>query len=276
MFRIGEFAQIAQVSPRQLRFYDQIGLLQPGHVDPQTGYRYYAIRQLPRLNAILALKELGLTLDQVAPLLNDAISPQELRGMLLLKRAEVEQSIRTEEQRLRYIESRIAQIDRDDDVPDYRVVAKTLPPLPIVATHHTVTSFDEAATLVAAVAAAGRTALPPAKRGNFIVLAHSDPDSDRLGLTIGYTLSKSTGRTFTADGLTFSPQNLPAVKTAATIVRQGTNPESHAAFGAVGSWIEANGYAISGPSREIFLEPVLDLPALDKALVEIQFPVAAR
>jgi len=47
MFRIGEFAQIAQVSSRQLRFYDQIGLLQPAHTDGQTGYRYYSIRQLP-------------------------------------------------------------------------------------------------------------------------------------------------------------------------------------------------------------------------------------
>jgi hypothetical protein len=49
MFRIGEFAQIAQVSGRQLRFYDQIGLLQPAHTDTQTGYRYYSIKQLPRL-----------------------------------------------------------------------------------------------------------------------------------------------------------------------------------------------------------------------------------
>src|SRR5262245_40688406 len=48
VFRIGEFAQIAQVSGRQLRFYDQLGLLQPAHTDGQTGYRYYSIRQLPR------------------------------------------------------------------------------------------------------------------------------------------------------------------------------------------------------------------------------------
>jgi MerR HTH family regulatory protein len=62
MFRIGEFAQIAQVSTRQLRFYDQLGLLQPAQIDHQTGYRYYTVRQLPRLNSILALKELGLSL----------------------------------------------------------------------------------------------------------------------------------------------------------------------------------------------------------------------
>jgi DNA-binding transcriptional MerR regulator len=111
MFRIGEFAQIAQVSGRQLRFYDQIGLLRPAHADPQTGYRYYSIQQLPRLNRILALKELGFSLDQIGPLLGNEISLAELRGMLAMKRAQVEHLLSEEQARLRHIESRIAQID---------------------------------------------------------------------------------------------------------------------------------------------------------------------
>src|SRR5271167_3927656 len=107
MFRIGEFAQIAQVSSRQLRFYDQLGLLQPAHTDRQTGYRYYSIRQLPRLNSILALKELGLSLEQIGPLLEKEMAPTELRGMLTMKRAQIERSLQEEESRLRNIESRI-------------------------------------------------------------------------------------------------------------------------------------------------------------------------
>lgn len=118
MFRIGEFAQIAQVSGRQLRFYDQLGLLSPARIDPQTGYRYYSIRQLPRLNSILALKELGLSLEQIGPLLKKEISPAELRAMLTMKRAQLEQSLREEETRLRHIESRIAQIDSRGGIGD--------------------------------------------------------------------------------------------------------------------------------------------------------------
>ena len=268
MFRIGEFAQIAQVSTRQLRFYDQIGLLRPSHTDQQTGYRYYAIHQLSRLNAILALKDLGLMLDQIGSLLDDAISPEELRGMLLLKRAEAEQAIRIGEQRLRHIESRIAQIDRQGSISGYDVITKSLPSQPILATRHTVADLEEAGPLVAAAAAAGRVALHPSQRGNLIVVARNDADSDRLDLTIGYILTRFTGRTVSAEGLTFSPEDLPAIDTAATIVRQGTNPESHVAFGAIGAWIEANGYAVAGPSREIFLEPVLEPPGFDKALVD--------
>lgn len=274
MFQIGEFAQIAQVSTRQLRFYDQLGLLCPQHTDQQTGYRYYAVRQLPRLNAILALKDLGLTLDQIGSLLADAVSPEALRGMLLLKRAETEQAIQAEEQRLRHIESRIAQIDRKDGSTGYDIVTKSVPSQAILATHHSVAGFEEAGALVAEVAAIGKAALRPSGRGNLVVLARIDPDSDRLDLSIGYLLLRPRERPLVADGFTFEPQDLPAIETAATVVRQGTNPESHTAFGAIGRWIEANGYSIAGPSREIFLEPVLEPPGFDKALVEIQFPVA--
>src|SRR5271168_4465477 len=124
MFRIGEFAQIAQVSGRQLRFYDQLGLLRPAHIDTQTGYRYYTIRQLPRLNSILALKELGLSLEQIGPLLEKEMSPKELRAMLTMKRAQIERSLQEEESRLRHIESRIAQIDKHGSVEDFDVVMK--------------------------------------------------------------------------------------------------------------------------------------------------------
>ena len=66
---------------------------------------------------------------------------------------------------------------------------------------------------------------------------------------------------------------LPAVDTMATIVRPGTNPASHTSFGAIGMWIEANGYRVAGPCREVFLEPVTGPPGFEGALVEIQFPV---
>ena len=82
MFLIGEFARIGQVSTAQLRRYDRMGLLQPQKVDSMTGYRYYSATQLPQLNRILALKELGLTLEQIGRALNENISSEELRGML--------------------------------------------------------------------------------------------------------------------------------------------------------------------------------------------------
>ena len=93
MFRIGEFSQIARVSGRLLRYYDSIGLLRPLRIDPQTGYRYYSANQLPQLNRILALKELGLSLEQIGRMLDEKISADEIRCMLMLRNAELERSL---------------------------------------------------------------------------------------------------------------------------------------------------------------------------------------
>ncbi len=79
MFLTGEFSKISRVSKRLLHYYYEIGLLKPARIDPQTGYRYYSARQLPRLNRILALKELGLTLDHIAGMIQADVSDEELK-----------------------------------------------------------------------------------------------------------------------------------------------------------------------------------------------------
>ena len=69
MFSIGEFARLGGVSVRTLRHYDEIGLLRPATVDPDTGYRGYSAARLGQISRIIALKELGLSLAQVRRLL---------------------------------------------------------------------------------------------------------------------------------------------------------------------------------------------------------------
>lgn len=67
MFKIGEFSKLSQVSVKALRYYDELGLLKPASVDRFTAYRYYSADQRPRLNRILALKDLGIAFaDRIA------------------------------------------------------------------------------------------------------------------------------------------------------------------------------------------------------------------
>src|SRR5215467_1672250 len=127
MFRIGDFSKIAQVSGRLLRFYDEIGLLSPDFTDTQTGYRYYSARQLPRLNRILVLKELGLSLEQIAQLLERDTSVDEIRGMLALRKAQIEQTLQEETCRLRMVEARLEQIDVHGQIQEPDVVLKSVP-----------------------------------------------------------------------------------------------------------------------------------------------------
>jgi DNA-binding transcriptional MerR regulator len=274
MFRIGEFAQIAQVSSRQLRHYDQLGLLRPSHTDPRSGYRYYSIRQLPRLNGILALKELGLTLEQIGPLLENEISPKELRGMLTMKRAQVEQSLHAEETRLRHIESRIAQIDRQGRLEGYDVVVKSVAATPFLSLRRSFDGMDEVVPMIRAIAAEGDRQLRPTLRDKLIVVARNDIEDEKLDLEIGFSLTRrSNANVSISSGGMLLASELPAVPAMATIVRPGTNAASHSSFAAIGTWIEANKYEIAGPCREVFLEPITEPPGFEGALIEIQFPV---
>src|SRR5215213_1484384 len=100
MFKIGEFSRLSRVSVRMLRHYDQLGLLRPSQTDPFTGYRYYSAEQLPRLNRIIALRDLGFSLEQITGMLEEDLSAKQLLGMLKLKRAEIEEQMKLEQQRL--------------------------------------------------------------------------------------------------------------------------------------------------------------------------------
>ncbi len=124
MFKIGEFSKLSRVTVKTLRYYDEIGLLKPAEVDRFTSYRYYSVSQLPRLNRILALKDLGLSLDQIGQLLKDDLSPEQIRGMLRLKQAEIRQQVQEEQARLARVEQRLRYIEQEDKMPNYDVVIK--------------------------------------------------------------------------------------------------------------------------------------------------------
>ena len=274
MFRIGEFSQIARVSGRLLRHYDSLGLLQPEHVDPQTGYRYYSARQLPRLNRILALKELGLSLEQIGRLIDDKISADEIRGMLILKRAESKQALHAEQARLRQIESRLKQIEEQGFLPDYDIAVKSVPAQPFLSVRAVFPGMDEAVAMLRTIAVAGGGRVPHDARERLMVVAHSDFDDENLDLEIGFGLRHEiTKRVVLPNRVEMLPRELPAITTCAAAVRSGPAHESHLAFGALGLWMEANRYRIAGPCREIFLETPFQTPGDDHAVIEIQFPV---
>lgn len=63
---IGKMAKLNRVSIPTLRLYDEKGLLKPRYIDPDTGYRYYDINQNARLDMIAYMKELGMSLSEIA------------------------------------------------------------------------------------------------------------------------------------------------------------------------------------------------------------------
>jgi DNA-binding transcriptional MerR regulator len=129
MLKIGEFSRLSQVTVKTLHHYNELGLIKPAHIDPVTNYRHYTIDQLPRIHRIMALKELGLSLEQIGLMLEKDLSTEQIRGMLRLKQAEIEQELREEQRQLAMVEFRLRMIEAEINFPELDVVMKRLEPM---------------------------------------------------------------------------------------------------------------------------------------------------
>jgi DNA-binding transcriptional MerR regulator len=275
MFRTGEFSHLARVSKRLLQFYDEIGLLKPTYIDRQTGYRYYSAKQMPRLNRILVLKELGFSLDQIREMLQEEISDEAIEGMLLLKKAEVEQTVVEELQRLRSIEARLQQNRLGDEAPD--VVVKSVPAQRSFSVRATLPSPEELLHLLHLLQQVLPSSIDQRTLGPLAGVVYTDGFTvTNNDVELGYLLKRPVpDPVMLAGAYELRMRELPAVQTMATAVQTGSPDLVFTALGRIGHWIESNGYRIAGPYREIGL----DLPSsgrFDEMVIEVQMPIEHR
>jgi DNA-binding transcriptional MerR regulator len=262
------------VSCRLLRYYDELGLLKPAIVGRETGYRFYSASQLSRLNRILVLKELGLSLEQIGRIIDDNVSPTELRAMLLIRRTDVEQAVAAESDRLRQIEARISQIDSDGQSAVDDVLIRTEPTRWVLTVRSTVPSFAAARDVIRQLVQHVPRQVPKATLGSLIAIAHSPEfEPDALDVELGYVLNDGLDATPSLpDGSALQVRELPGVERIAACVRVGPPEQAHLITAKIGQFVEAQGYSRAGPSREVFLQP----PRVDRmedAVVEMQFPI---
>jgi effector-binding domain-containing protein len=263
---------LSRVSIKTLRYYDEVGLFKPIDVDRFTGYRYYSASQLPRLNRILALRDLGLSLEQIAQALDEGVSTEQLRGMLRLKRAELQQHIAGEQARLARVEARLNAIELEDRMPDYDVVIKQIEPQLVVGVRDTLASYPDVGRLLGEV---------------YTYLAsHGVNVSDLVAAAIWHDDEYKTSD-IDGEAVVYLKQSiqedrrvkvyeLPAASVA-SVVHKGAYNTLNQAYEAIGRWIDANGYRIAGSNREIYLYCAEPVRQDDESYVtEIQFPVEMR
>ena len=275
MFKIGEFSKIAQVSGRQLRFYEQVGLLQPGYTDPHNGYRFYTAAQLPRLNRILALKELGFTLDEIGPMLDREISQQELRAMLALKRAQVANVVHEETVRLRLIESRIEQIDQNAGSQTLDIVIKSVPAQPFLSVRTLLADMAASYELLRCVLTEVPGAIHASRLASPAVVMHLDTfEWEQMDIEMGFLLQPGQPISVTVStGHVLTVRELAAIPRAATAIRVGPIETGHGAYQAVGRYVDQHHLRLDGSSREV----ILQAPSSNgDAVSEIQVPIAER
>jgi DNA-binding transcriptional MerR regulator/predicted transcriptional regulator YdeE len=253
MLTIGDFVRLGQVSPRMLRHYDEIGLLSPDRVDPSTGYRYYTARQLARLHRLVALRDLGFSLDQIGPVLDEELTVDELRGMLRMRRVQIEGTVEEEQARLRRVEAHLRALEGRDSVDVNDIVVKHTQPIRIAEAVGTAVGF-------------GNESLGP-------VFAHLLPEVlgelDRAGVRPGMSVAHceeyaEDGSVVVHAGFEIGDQNfvdaekvkaveLPVARVASAVHR-GSMENIVPTYEALVRWIEDSGYRITGRSRELYHE----------------------
>jgi DNA-binding transcriptional MerR regulator len=273
MLKISEFSHLAHISGRMLRYYDERGLLKPAYVDPATGYRYYTLEQLPRFHRLQALQDLGFTLEQIAPLLDHDISLAELRGMLLLKQAEVQQHIQAEQTRLARIEARLKCIEQENEPSPYEIVIKEVPSMLIASIEGSLPDEDEIARavlglfekIVLALSLSAQT--EPISQPWFLLWSHMNDQFKDMQVEAAIPLRAPVSTT-----TPLRVVKLPPVPTMACTLHQGTYRDLPQAIQALYRWAETNGYYASGLGREIFLQSgtEMDNPSY---LTELQLPL---
>jgi DNA-binding transcriptional MerR regulator/predicted transcriptional regulator YdeE len=272
MLNIGEFARLGQVSPRMLRYYDENGLLKPSRVDPQTGYRSYEVTQLRRLHRLLALRDLGLTLDQIRPVLEEEPSIEQLRGMLRLRHAQIERDVADEQARLRRVEAHLRALERSIPMSSLDVVIKTTEPIRIAEASAKAPGFGH------------ENMNPVFQRLVPEVLGHLGNAGVRPGIMIArYEEPADDGRVVMHAGFDIGDQAVPdsdhvrvlelPTITVASVVHRGTMESVVSVYEALVSWIEDSGNRLGGRSRELYHE--WDDSHPERSVTELQMPIAS-
>ncbi|MDQ0492389.1 MerR family transcriptional regulator [Paenibacillus brasilensis] len=251
MFKISEFSKLSQVPAKTLRFYDQLELLKPAYTDQQSGYRYYKSEQMLDLHRILAFKDLGYTLEQIKQLLNDNVSTAEIRGMLRLKQSDLHSLIQSEMERLRRIEVRLKQIERQSDgLSRYEVLVKKVEPLMVATLKETTSraSIPELFEEIDKYLKWNGIPLPVPH----MVMWHGCPECEStIDLEIACPIPRKL-----QDTVRFQSKLLPDMTVASVTHMSRPDADTPVSID-LGSWIEENGYRISSemPSREVYLSP---------------------
>jgi DNA-binding transcriptional MerR regulator len=271
MLNIGDFARLGQVSPRTLRHYDELGLLRPEHVDPNSGYRFYGVAQLERLHRVVALRDVGFSLEKIGELLEDDPPLEQLVVMLRARRTEIAQSVSEEQARLRRVEAHLRALDAEDAVPSRDIVLKSTQPLRIAEGSDTAPGFGPEnlvpvfmRVLPDVSAHLERTnARPGIMVAWYEELSEDGTVVPHAGFDIGDQMVDGTGRVRIVD--------LPVVEVA-SVVHRGSMDNVVPVYAALVRWIEDSGFRLDGRSRELYHEWHPDDPSL--SVTELQMPVA--
>ena len=271
MLKIGDFSKLSRVSIRMLRYYDEIGLLRPDHIDRFTDYRYYSESQLPTVCRIAALRDMGFGLAEIRALLPVYDDPSQLDAHLAVRQAALLAEQSQLAHQLRLLDTARKRLRKEENM-HYNVTIKTLPERRAATVRMTIPRYEDE----------GRIWSVLCKETAPLNLIPSDPcyccvaflDGEYKEENVEVEAQKTIKGTY-PDTEHVKFRTLPAV-TYAGCTYKGSYEQIGSVTAALTEWIEANGYEYDGPMFNIYHVSPHETQDPAEFVTEVCYPVKKK
>lgn len=273
IFRIGEFANIVKISSKTLRYYDELGLLKPEYIDDMTGYRYYSAGQIPVLNEILLLKEIGLSLKEITYIIENDIQYEELINLLMLKQIKIKEEIVRSQKKLNKINSLVTALNEKEKVSlsSYKIFVKKVEPIKAACIEAKLYDYAQQGHLWTELLNFLDVNNIKQLSGCFTIYHDSIYKENSIDVEIVKPIAHGFDNTSR-----IKYKKIPGVNEMACLIHKGEHESAINSYTAIMNWIQENNYIICGSIREIYHEDDLTTDIPEDYITEIQIPITKK
>ena len=272
MLKIGDFSKLSRISIRMLRHYDEIGLLKPVRIDPESGYRYYSENQLPVAGRINALKDMGFGLAAIGEILPCYEDRDALERHLLRKQAELQALSRQTAYRLRLLETAQRRLRKEDKTMSYDVTIKTFPPRRSATVRMVIPSYEQEGMLWNILME--ETAPLHLIDGDPCYCCAVFHDKEYREAEVDVEVQKDVKGSY-KDTEHVRFRTLPEV-TVASATCKGSYEQMDGINAAIAAWVVGNGYVFDGPMFNIYHVSPHETSDPNEYVTEVCYPVRRK
>lgn len=271
LLRIGDFSKLAKITTKTLRYYDEVGLLKPSFVDDNNGYRYYDPKQLLDINRIIALRQVGLSIDKIKKVI-DCKSNKEIAEIYQANKINIENEIKLLQDKLSRINYLLDDINITNQA-DYQVTLKNIPQHTFYYEQGFVSGFEDISKFILKTINKFKQSNVKFLSPAYSFIAYLDNEYKERDLKIEYAQAVELPAKFNYNKNQFKTNDATLL---ACIFHKGSYERLPKTYGYIMDWIDKNSYSMIDSPREIYIKGSFDTLNVDEWVTEIQVPIVKK
>jgi len=269
MYQIGLFSKMNRITTKTLRHYEKIGLLMPEKTDDFTGYRYYSSNQLPRLNKILTMKQMGLSLKDIKIMIDE---PNGVEMYLKLKEEEIQKTIEEDKKRLIRVKSYLNRLKGEVSMK-YNPLIKTLEGCIVASMRFIAPNYDSYFEVIPKMGDEMRKLGAVCAEPSYCFNIYHDGEYKEKDIDLEVCEAVVD---FCEDSEMIKFKKIKKVDEALWVLHKGPYSLLSDAYTFAFEWIKDNNYEVVGLPREAYIDGIWNKDSEDDWLTEVQIPIVSK